>query len=191
MGDNVVAQDKGSGFTPHDEGQFAAACADVVALGQRVEQYPGKPARVVEKCALVFLTSSDGETKDVSVEFTVSMNERAGLRQFLESWRGKSYSAEQAAAGVPLNKLEGHGALISVEHKRSQKGRTYAKIKTISPLPQGLTAPDVSGYQRAPFWAERKKAYTEEAERFRQTVARSEPEMVPPDEDDDDSSLPF
>ena len=189
MSDDVVAKDQGSGFTPHDEGQFAAACADVVGLGERVERYPGKPERVVEKCALVFVTNTVGETKEVSAEFTVSMNERASLRLFLELWRGKGYSPEQAAAGVPLRLLRGKPALITVEHKRSQKGRIYAKIRGITALPPGLTAPDIDGYQRAAFWGERKKLYATEAEQFKQTIAKSEQPQEPSPEDDDD--LPF
>ena len=190
MPDTITAQDQGNTFTPHDEGQFAAACADVIDLGRRVEQYPGKPSRLVPKCVLVFLTNSKGETKDVSLEMTVSMGELAKLRQTLEAWRGKSYSPEQAAAGVPLHKLVGHAGLISVEHKRSAKGRTYAKIKTISPLPEGLVAPKVDGYTRAEFWAERKKGYAEEAARFQQAVvAKSEAEL--PEQLDEDDDLPF
>lgn len=189
MADPVTARDEGQAFIAHNEGQFAAVCADVVDLGQRVEQYPGKPARVVPKCALVFVTNTPGETKDVSVEVTVSMGEKATLRKLLEDWRGKSYTPEQAQAGVPLDKLVGHGALISVEHKRSAKGRTYAKIKSLAPLPKEMTAPSVNGYVRPDFWAARKKAYSEEAARFQQTVvARSEEPVQPVDEDDD---LPF
>ena len=190
MADQVTAQDSSQNFKAHDEGQFAASCADVVDLGERLEQYPGKPSRVVRKVALVFVTNSSGETKDISAEMTLSMNERAALRAFLEAWRGKSYTPEQAAAGVPLDKLERAGALISVEHKRSAKGRTYGKIKTIAPLPAGLTAPVLNGYTRAEFWQGRKKAYAEEVARYKQTlVASSEfPNEPPPDEDDD---LPF
>lgn len=190
MADSVTAQDSGPTFKAHDEGQFAAACADVVDLGDRVEQYPGKPARIVHKCALVFLTNTEGETKDVSAEVTVSMGEKATLRGLLESWRGKSYTPEQAMEGVPLHKLVGHGALISVEHKKSAKGRTYAKIKSLAPLPKEIAAPTLNGYTRAGFWAERKKAYAEEAAKWAQTLAKRD-EDLPPEAPDDDDDLPF
>lgn len=190
MADSVTAQDKGSGFTPHDEGQFAAVCMDVVDLGQRVEQFIGKPPRLAPKCALVFLTTSGGETKDVAAEVTVSMGEKANLRALLEAWRGKSYTPEQAAAGIALEKLVGHTALISVEHKRSGQGRVYAKIKAISPLPKEIPAPTPNGYTRAEFWAGRKKAYAEEAAKFLRTVAKNDELPSQPVEDDDDD-LPF
>lgn len=190
MADSVTAQDKGSGFTPHDEGQFAAVCVDVVDLGQRVEQFVGKPPRLAPKCALVFLTTSGGETKDVAAEVTVSMGEKANLRALLEAWRGKSYTPEQAVAGIALNKLVSHSALISVEHKRSGKGYIYAKIKAISPLPKEIPAPTVNSYTRAGFWAERKKAYAEEAAKFLQTVAKSD-EPAQLGDDDGLEDLPF
>lgn len=189
MPDNVTAQDKGQSFTPHDEGQFTAVCADVVDLGERVEQYPGQPARVAAKCALVFVTTTKGETQDVSAELTVSMNEKAALRGILEAWRGKSYTPDQAKAGVSLHKLVGVPALISVEHKTSAKGRTYAKIKTIAPLPQGMAPPTLNSYTRAEFWGERKKQYAAEALRW--AHAKSEEPPMPEDDGDPDDDLPF
>lgn len=188
MPDEVMAQDKGSSFTPHAEGQFTAVCVDVIDLGHRVEQFQGKPPRVVQKCALVFLTNTTGETKEIAAELTVSMGEKANLRKLLEDWRGKSYTPEQAEIGVPLNKLVGHPGLLTVEQKRSAKGRTYAKIKTLTPLPPGMIPPQGDGYKRPDFWAERRKEYAAEAARFMQTVATSEPENPA---DDLDSDLPF
>lgn len=191
MPDTITARDDGTGFEIHHEGQFAARCADVVDLGKKVDRYPGKPDRVNPKCALVFVTNSPGKTKDVSIELTVNMGEQAKLRGFLEDWRGKKYTPEQAKNGVPLDKLVGQPALISVEHKRSAKGRTYAVIRTITPLPQGLVGPELNGYQRQPFWVERKKAYAEEVARFQPpVVAKSDPDL-PEQLDDEDDDLPF
>lgn len=188
MADSVTAQE--TQYPTHDEGQFAARCADVVDLGLYVERYQDNPPRLVQKCAIVFVTKSEGEVKEVSGEFTVTMSDRGKLRPFLEAWRGKSYSAEQTVAGIPLDKLEGHGALLSVEHHRSLKGKLYARIRTIAPLPKEITAPEVNGYKRDEFWSKKKKTYAEEAAKFRGTpVARSE-EPVQPIEDDD-SDLPF
>lgn len=194
MPDEVNAKDKGGQFTPHEEGQFAARCADVINLGTRIEQFPGQDPRIVDKAALVFVTDSPAETKEISVEFSVSMNAKANLRRFLESWRGKSYTEEQAKAGVPIHKLVGVGALISVEHHTSRAGRTYGKIASISPLPKSVPAPDASGYKRPEFWAERKKQYADECAKWaaQQGHAKDEP---PFDEsqaiDDDLSELPF
>lgn len=190
MTDQVTAQDKGQSFTAHDEGQFAAVCVDVIDLGQRLEQFQKQPGRIVHKCALVFLSDSAGETKNIALEVTVSMNEKAALRGFLEGWRGKSYTPEQAKVGVPLHKLVGQTALISVEHKQSAKGRTYGKIKTVAPLPKGMPAPDLNTYTREAFWADRKKQYAEEAARWSASLAQSDGDF-PDQQPDEDDDLPF
>ena len=195
MADQVTVRDEGAKFQPHPEGQFPARCVDVINLGLRVETFQGKSPRVVKKAAIVFDTGTTGETGEpltVHTEFTLSMFERAGLRLFLESWRGRSYTEEEATAGVPLDKLEGHAALLSVEHKRSASGRMYAKIKTISPLPKGLPVPDGT-YKRAEFWAKRKEEYALEVAKHRAQHASQDdgPSYDPLGDDDLDDSLPF
>src|SRR3990167_7699733 len=101
--DPTTARDTGGGFEPHSEGQFSMICVDVVNLGTNVEQFPGSDPREVDKVALVFASGEtqgvENELTLVTVEMTNSMNEKANLRKFLESWRGKSYTAQQAEAG--------------------------------------------------------------------------------------------
>jgi len=200
MSDNLTATASDAKFSPHPEGQYAARCVDVVDLGEKVEQYPGFPQRLSHKCLLIFRTGEvNPDTKeiiDIAKEFTVSMGEKANLRKFLEDWRGKSYQPAQIEQGVPLHKLTGQAALITVEHKTSGKGRTYANVKGITPLPpqMAVAAPSAEGYTRAEYIEERKKAYAQESRTFRKAA------NAPPAEgesfedysqDDDDSSLPF
>ena len=98
--------------------------------------------------------------------------------------------------GVPLHKLTGQAALITVEHKTSQKGRTYANVKGITPLPpqMAVAAPSAEGYSRAEYIEERKKAYAQESRTFRE-AANAPPaegesfEDYTQDQPDDD--LPF
>lgn len=193
MPDEIVARGEESKFKPHPEGTLAAVCVDVIDLGKKADSWQGKP-KVSPKCALVFLTgkmnAETGEPHDVSIEFTISMGDKSNLRRFLESWRGKKYSDEQAQRGVPIHKLVGQPGLITVEHHQSKAGRTYARILSISPLPEGLGAPTIPAYTRAAFWADRKKAYADDVARL---LALHEPtddgEQFDPS--DDDSSLPF
>jgi hypothetical protein len=92
---------------------------------------------------------------------------------------------------VPIHKLVGQAALIQVVHKLSTKGRVYAKISSIMPLPKGMTASKVPAYDRPAFWTERKEQYASElAEHLGKHTNGGGPglEDVPdPDEDD----LPF
>jgi hypothetical protein len=179
VADNVTATDNSKPFTPHPEGQYAMIPVDVVNLGQRVEQYPGKPARIVDKTAIVFqsgeVNADTGRLHEVSPEFTISMYETAKLRLFLESWKGRSYSEEEAKKGVALHKLVGWPALVSVEHKRSNKGRMYAVIKSISPLPKQMTTPVLPEYVRPDFWAKRKEQYKAEADAWAEAQLAKHP----------------
>ena len=194
MADEVTATNDGGSFEPHAAGQFAARCVDVLNMGEKVEQFGDHPQKLVKKCALVFVTGEkrdDGNPDTVSVEFTVSMGERANLRRFLEDWRGKSYTDEEADAGVPIHKLEGQPALITVEHKKSSKKRLYAKIKAVQPLPKQMqaSAPTSEGYKRAEWWGERKKEYAAGAKLFKENAATMPDEVTEPDDNSDD--LPF
>lgn len=174
--DVVVAKNTDKKFTPHPEGQFAAVCVDVVDFGEKTEQFADKPERLVSKVGIVFRTGEvDPETGnliDILKEFTVSMGEKANLRKFLEAWRGKSYSDEEAEQGAPLHKLVGQVALLTVEHKPSSKGRIYANINSVSGLPKVMhpAAPKPDGYTRPEYITARKKEYAEEAAKFRARI---------------------
>ena len=196
MPDVIEAKQTGTQYEPHPEGQFAVRCVDVIDLGEKLEQFPGSPERLIHKCVLVFQSGEKnelGKLHEVSAEVTVSMHEKATLRKLLEDWRGKSYSEEQARAGVPVHKLAGHPALMNVEHKVSGAGRTYAKIRGISPLPKGMTAPDLPAYERPAFWKERKEEYAATVAKYKARIGlNGELDEMPEGLDEDDpDSLPF
>jgi len=198
--DNVTAKDSGTGFAPHSEGQFAMICVDVVDLGTNVEVFPGQEPREVPKIALVFASGerqtevAESELTLVTAEMTNSANEKANLRKFLESWRGRSYQPEQVEAGLPLTKLHGKFALVSIEHVTTRKGRKFARIKSISPLPEQIKPPDAKAilaeYERPKFLTDRKAQYAEALKKHRNAMGDEVPEPAYPGDDDDDS-VPF
>jgi hypothetical protein len=161
MADRLVARDSGGAkFEPHPAGSFGMRCVDVIDLGEAVAAYPGRPASITYKCALVFASGKRHESGDmilVTQEYTLSMHEKAKLRQHLEAWRGKPYTEEQAKLGVPVDKLEGQEAMIVIGHRVSAKGRTYATISGIGPVPDGMIVKDTADYQRPDFFAQRKE----------------------------------
>lgn len=199
--DAVTAKNSDAKFAPHPDGQFPGQCVDVIDMGETVADFPGTPKYLSPKCVLVFRTGEKnpetGDLIDVSGEYTVSMSEKANLRKLLESWRGKPYTMEQADAGVPIDKLVGQWALLGVAHKQSKKGRTYAVIMSATPVPAVMKASlgSFPTYERAPYWADRKKAYAEEARNFRATegAAPAEAEGDAGDgyADSTDDDLPF
>lgn len=193
MADAVLVQDTQSRFTPHPEGQFPAVCVDVINLGERLQTFGGKIS-IKPKLALVFRTGQrreDGEFFEIAAEFTASLHDKAGLRQFMESWRGKAYTPEQIAAGVQVDKMEGAKALLSImHHTAANSGRVYGKIQSVMRLPAGLEVPDTGKYQRAEYWGTKKEAYAAEVKAHRaHHAATPHDDYAAPA--DDDADLPF
>lgn len=194
--DTVTAKHTGVEFTPHPEGMFAMTCVDCINLGDRLKSFKGTNPYLASTVMLVFQSgevNEAGRPHEVSKEFTVSMGKKANLRAFLGSWRGKSYTDEQAREGVELHKRVGRSALVSVEHKTSPtSGRTYANIASISPLPKEMSAPSLPAYERPAFFAERIAKYAAEAEAFRKASAPSTSfDEVPAGLDEGDDTLPW
>jgi hypothetical protein len=204
MSDTVIATGSNSAqYASHPEGQYVGQCVDVIDLGERVEEGRDYPAKLMRKCALVFRTGEKnpetGDLIDISTEFTVSMGEKANLRRFLESWRGKAYTPAQVSEGVPLHKLTGQHALLTVAHQVSQKGRTYAKITAAVGVPKAMSksCESYDDYERAPYWEDRKREYAEGAAAFRAANAAPARKALQEDSEfpaalkDDDDDLPF
>jgi hypothetical protein len=176
-------------------------CVDVVALGVRPETYLGKDKGLKPKCSIVFRSTenrTDGTPFDLSREFTVSTGPKAALRAFLESWRGAAYEDEWP--DVPLHKMVGTWAMVSVIHKKSADGsKTYANLGAVTPVPKALRAalPYLPDYTRADYWTERAAKYAEEARAYKAqhdaptTSAAPIPDDLPEYTGDDDDSLPF
>ncbi len=199
MSDTINAKGSDSKFKPHPEGQFVGVCADTIDLGDRVEAFANTPPKLAHKCAIVFRTGErneqTGEPIDISREFTVSMGDKANLRKFLEQWRGKPYTTAEVEQGdgVPLHKLTGQPALITVSHKQSGQGRTYANITACVGVPKQMrgSLPDVADYVRADYWATKKKEYAEGAQKFKADQGPASDEFDDSQAFDDSDSLPF
>lgn len=197
MSDTIVARNEGTKFKAHPEGQFISQCVDTINLGEKVEEYPGTPTKVVPKCALVFRTGEKnedtGEYIDISREFTISMGEKSNLRKFLEQWRGKPYSEDAIKEGVPLHKLTGNHGLLTVARKTSGSGRTYGIISACVGLPKQLAdhATAYPDYERAEYWETRKKEYAAAVEAFMNEHSSGRQEAPPASPFDDDDDLPF
>lgn len=98
--------------------------------------------------------------------FTASMNEKANLRKTLESWRGKTFTDEEAEA-FDVSTILGKACMINVVE--TVKGdKKYANIAAVSPLPKGISRiiPEMEPilyaeyanqtYARLPEWLQKK-----------------------------------
>lgn len=178
MSDSIMAIAAPSTFKPHETGQFVAQCVDTIALGEKVQDFPGTTPYLAQTCALVFRTGEKnpetGEYIDVHKEYTVSMGVKANLRKDLEQWRGQAYTPDQIEAGVPLDKLTGNFALLTIAHRKSvTKGKTYANITAIVGVPRQMvgTVTKYTDYTRDEYWSKKKAEYATAAQAFRDANA--------------------
>ena len=142
----IEATSSGSDFKPVDAGTYVARCYSMVHIGTVEQEYMGEKkdmnkVRITwELPTELYKTEEDEKPFSVSKEFTLSMHEKANLRKFLEGWRGKGFSEDEAKK-FDITKLLGVPCMISIIHKTSKQGKVYAEITSASALPKGLECP--------------------------------------------------
>lgn len=144
----VSNTNSGSNFEPIPAGNYVARCTSMVHIGTILESFEGSE-KELNKIRITFelptelkeFKQGEGEKPYlVSKDFTLSLNEKATLRKYLESWRGKAFTEEEAK-GFDLEKLLGVPATVNIIHKTSKGGKNYAEIASITPMMKGLTCP--------------------------------------------------
>ena len=146
----IIAKSSGTSvpreLTP--AGTHIARCYSMVHIGTVQWEYLGE-IKNTDKVRLTFelpyetkvFNEEKGEQPLViSKEYTLSLHEKANLRQDLENWRGKSFT-EKEAKEFDISKLIGAPCSLSVIHKEAKNGNTYANIGAITALPKGSVCP--------------------------------------------------
>lgn len=144
----TVTATASSSFEMPPAGPVAARCSRLIDLGSQKGEFQGK-ATLKRKLLLTWELAearADGTPHQISRRFTLSLDEKASLRQFLQAWRGRPFTDEELA-GFDLRKLMNAPAMLNIGHTQ-RDGKSYANILSVSPLPKGMTAPDLSA---APF----------------------------------------
>ena len=118
---------------PAQAGNFMAVCLDVKdSFGIQRPKYED-PSIIETLDVTRFLFGlSDGSMVQTS-EMKISAHEKSKLMGYLTSWLGITNGV-----GFDTESVKGKGAMINVVSKVSAKGRTYADITSISPVPQGM-----------------------------------------------------
>lgn len=147
----IIAESNGSSnYEPVEAGTYAARCYSMVYMGTLDESFQGQE-KTLKKVRLTFelptelkvFKEENGEQPCViSKDFTLSMHEKAGLRKFLQNWRGKAFTEDEAKK-FDITILLGKPCMLSVIHKTSEKtGKTYAEIGGVSTLMKGMVMPE-------------------------------------------------
>lgn len=196
-------------------GNHVAICNAVIDLGMQPGrgQYPAPRHEVFIR----FETPTErvNYTKDgkdiegpmsIGRSFTASMSEKANLRKFIESWFGKKFPSDEAAADFDFRNILGRKCLLNVTHTE-KVNKVYANIQNATPIPKGMTAdyqqhnkslyfdlssPDQVTYQALPEWLRKKIDSRITEEKMVADYAAGRDERNPPPMDDfSDESIPF
>lgn len=130
----VVKETGGGDFELPSAGLKNAVCSNVYDLGVQESSY-GPKHQVVLLWELDEL-DSDGARHWVIKTYTASLNDKARLREDLETWRGKGFSAEELA-GFDLEAVLDKPCTLNIVHNESKAGKTYANVKGVMPPQQG------------------------------------------------------
>jgi hypothetical protein len=132
----IIAIDNSTEFELAPNGLHAGVCVDVVDLGNVTTQYGTK--HFVQIRWQVQVDDDDippDKRFEVRRRFPLSLHPMSALRPFLESWRGKQFTEEEAK-GFDLERLIGVNCQVQVLQEENN-GRTYANVKTVVPVPKG------------------------------------------------------
>lgn len=144
----VGAESSGHTHDPAPAGTHIARCIEIVHVGTIPTEYMGQRKM---RNVIRFTWELPNETKVwkegeppkpylVNQKFTLHLGETSNLRPFVESWRGKAFTEEELK-GFDIFKVLGVPCTLTVSHKQSNNGKTYADVTGIGPVMKGMQCP--------------------------------------------------
>lgn len=138
----TTAKAGGQDFPKAPVGTHVARCYQVIDLGhQKIvwnNQEKWQP-KVLLSWELCNTKMEDGRPFSVSSRYTLSLSEKSQLRPLLESWRGKTFTDEEAD-GFDVRAVLGKYCLVGIVHN-TKDGKTYTNVSAVLQLPAGTPKP--------------------------------------------------
>ena len=199
----VKENQNGGNFPPLEAGSYRAICYGIVVLGTTYN-----PVFDNAQTKILFLwelpderieINNEDKPRAISNTYTLSLNEKANLRQMLAGWRGRDFTEEELQ-GFDLVNVLGAPCLLSTTIGVSKQGREFAKVSSVAKLPKGMIVPketenekvifDITNpecpledMEKLPEWIQNR---IKESVEYKQRVDTSDFEIIADDED-----LPF
>lgn len=140
----VAKANEGGSFTPVPAGMHLARCYKIVDLGSQKSEYMGQ-TKIQHKIMLQFevwsedengapTLTSKGEPLSISKNYTLTLSDKASLRNDLKTWRGRDFTPEELR-GFELKNVLGVWAMLSVTREAGRDGKEYTNIQAIMPVP--------------------------------------------------------
>jgi hypothetical protein len=148
----TYASDSGGGkdFDPVPEGSHLAVCDMFVDLGLQDTNF-GTKHKIYLRWQIPSLRmkwEKDGTEHEgpmaIGSKFTLSLHEKATLRQILQSWRGKAFTPDELKK-FDVTTILGKPCLITVTHSPKDGGGVYANVGAVAKLPAGIPVPTLEG----------------------------------------------
>ena len=137
----TVNVNKQSSIAPIPQGTYLAVCYMLVDLGMQYSEAFKKSSRKVligwEVPEETITIDGEERPRNITKQYTASLNESASLRQDLAAWRGRDFTPEELEA-FDLRNIVGTSCMINVVHKVKKDGKTFANIQSIMALPKGM-----------------------------------------------------
>ncbi len=132
----IYARKSNTTYANPPEGLHPAVCVDVIDLGELPTAWGNKP-KIELRWQLDEVNPETQKPFVVRARFTNSLHEKAILRQTLETWRNKKFTAEELR-GWDLEKLIGVCCQVQIVHAPGDEGRVWANVQAVVPFPKGL-----------------------------------------------------
>ncbi len=129
-----IIASSGGDFELAPEGLHSGVCVDVIDLGMEDSDWGVR--HMVQLRWQIEAIRQDGKRHLLYRKLTLSLNERATLRQVLETWRGKRFTADELK-GFDLEKLIGANCQLQIIHTTKEDGRTFANVNAVLPPMKG------------------------------------------------------
>lgn len=192
-------------FEPCPAGAHPAWCYGLIDLGTQTEQYQGKTTSA-RKVVLLFEVplekDKEGNPFTVRAKVTASLSDRANLRKWLQSWRGRPFTEEELKK-FELSAVVGKGCQLIVIHKpkAGEPNKVSDFIDNILPFPKNTQLPPCSKAKVVFSIDDWDQKVFDSLSKSQQEKIASSPEgkaklsgktaQPPAAPQDDDSSIPF
>ena len=142
----IYARKKNVTFTPAPEGLHPAVCVDVIDLGELPTAW-GPKEKIEIRWQLDEVNPETQRPFEVRARFTNSLHEKAILRQTLETWRNKKFTAKELE-GFDLEALIGVCCQVQIVHAPADEGRVWSNVQAVVPFPKGAVKLKARDYVR-------------------------------------------
>lgn len=132
-----------------EPGNYTAVCYKMIHIGTVEDTYMSEK-KEMDKLRIgwelvdemrVFDESKGPQPLVIDKEFTLSLGDKATLRKFLKSWRGKDFT-EKEAEEFDITRLVGAACLLNIIVKTKKDGSgQYNDVEAATPLPKSIPKP--------------------------------------------------